>query len=198
MKDRPILLFDVMDTLVHEPFYCEVPAFFGMTLEELLVAKHPTAWIEFETGTLDEVGYLKRFFRDGRPVDGKALRAHMHASYRWIDGMPDLLEELRVAGRPMHALSNYPIWYELIDAKLGLSRWLAWTFVSCLTGVRKPDPRAYLGATEALGVTPADCLFVDDRTQNVEAARQAGMPALHFQGVPALRAEFVARGLLAG
>jgi HAD superfamily hydrolase (TIGR01509 family) len=194
----PILLLDVMDTLVHEPFFVELPAFFGMTLEELLAAKHPTAWIEFEEGRLTEPEYLARFFRDGREVDGAALRAHMSAAYRWLDGVPQLLAELHAAGRPMHALSNYPVWYELIEAKLGLSARVSWSFVSCRTGVRKPDPRAYLGAAEALGVAPADCLFVDDRATNVDGARAVGMPALRFTGAPALGAELVERGLLPG
>jgi hypothetical protein len=123
--DGPVLLLDVMGTLVHEPFFDELPAFFGMTLDELLAAKHPTAWIEFEHGRLSEAGYLARYFRDGRSVDGAALRAHMTAAYRWLDGVPELLAELHAAGRPMHALSNYPVWYELIEAKLSLSRWPA-------------------------------------------------------------------------
>ena len=45
---RPVLLFDVMDTLVYEPFHHEMPAFFGLSFDELMAAKHPTAWVEFE------------------------------------------------------------------------------------------------------------------------------------------------------
>ena len=51
----PILLFDIMDTLVRDPFYEDVPAFFGMSLKELIDCKHPTAWAEFEKGLIDEV-----------------------------------------------------------------------------------------------------------------------------------------------
>jgi hypothetical protein len=32
---QPAVFFDVMDTLVHNPFYQEIPAFFGMSLDEL-------------------------------------------------------------------------------------------------------------------------------------------------------------------
>jgi hypothetical protein len=39
---------------------------------------------------------------------------------------------------------------------------------------------------------------VDDREQNVEAARAVDMPALRFRDAPGLRSEFVARGLLRG
>lgn len=54
-RKLPVLLFDIMDTLVRDPFYQDVPAFFGMSLKELIDIKHPTAWIEFEKGLIDEV-----------------------------------------------------------------------------------------------------------------------------------------------
>lgn len=54
-RKLPILLFDIMDTLVRDPFYEDVPAFFGMSFKELIDCKHPTAWLEFEKGSIDEV-----------------------------------------------------------------------------------------------------------------------------------------------
>ncbi len=40
-----------------------------MTMKELLAAKHPTAWIEFECGQLTEEDLIKKFFADGRDFD---------------------------------------------------------------------------------------------------------------------------------
>lgn len=48
-------------------------------------------------------------------------------------------------------------------------------------GVEKPDPRAFEAAWTALGVRPADCLFVDDVAANVAAARAAGMRGHLFE-----------------
>ena len=63
---RPIhLLFDVMSTLVYDPFMVDLPAFLGMSFDELLASKHPTAWMEFERGEIDEATYLDKFFADG-------------------------------------------------------------------------------------------------------------------------------------
>ncbi|KAG2561785.1 hypothetical protein PVAP13_8KG097100 [Panicum virgatum] len=53
-RKLPVLLFDVMDTLVRDPFYHHIPAFFQMSMKELLESKHPTAWSEFEKGLIDE------------------------------------------------------------------------------------------------------------------------------------------------
>src|SRR5690606_39387774 len=67
------LLLDVMDTLVYDPFRREIPAFFGLTLPELLAQKHPTAWVRFEHGELDEEALFASFFADGRAFDGGAF-----------------------------------------------------------------------------------------------------------------------------
>lgn len=48
-------------------------------------------------------------------------------------------------------------------------------------GVRKPDPRAFEITCARLGVHPADCLFVDDNNDNIEAAHAAGMQAHLFE-----------------
>jgi len=194
--DRPVLLLDVMGTLVHEPFYEEIPRHFGVTLDALLEQLHPTAWIEFEEGRLDEEEYLRRWFRDGRAVDAEALHACLRASYRWLEGMQPLVAALAARGHPMHALSNYSVWYRLIEEELALSRYLSWSFVSCETGVRKPDPRAFAGACEALGVPPARCVLVDDREVNVEAARRVGLQAVHATDADAVRAALVERRLI--
>lgn len=195
-SSRPVLLLDVMDTLVHEPFFAEMPGFFGLSLEELLVQKHPTAWIDFELGQLGEEEFLTRFFRDGRAFDHAAFRRMLEASYRWLPGMETLVRRLAAAGHSLHALSNYPAWYLRIEERLGLSRYLAWSFVSCRTGVRKPDPRAFRGAAQALGRAPGECLLIDDRGPNCEAARAVGMQAVHFTGAEELGRELARRGLL--
>lgn len=186
-----------MDTLVHEPFHLEMPAFFGLSLPELVEAKHPTAWVEFELGELSEEQFLARFFSDGRGFDRAAFVDVVRAAYRWLPGMEALLGALSARGLAIHALSNYPCWYRMIEERLALSRYLAWSFVSCETGVRKPDPRAYLGAAAHLGVAPGECLLIDDREGNCAAARALGMEAVRFTSAAGLAEALAERGVLA-
>lgn len=49
-----------------------------------------------------------------------------------------------------------------------------------VTGVLKPDPRAYAIAVEALGHAAGDIVFVDDMPWNITGARKAGMIALEL------------------
>lgn len=192
---KPVLLLDVMDTIVRDP-YREIPGFFGIEFAELWPLLNRRAWPDFETATIDEATFLRTFFRDGREYDHAGFLAMIQAGYRYVTGMEELLGELHGAGVAMHALSNYPVWFERIEEKLALSRFLPWTFVSWKTGVRKPDPKAFTGAVAALGRATTACLFVDDRESNCQAARDAGLPALRFEGAAQLRAELAARGIL--
>ena len=191
-----VLLFDVMGTLVRDPFFEELPAFFGLDMERFVQEKHPTAWIEFEQGRLDARGYATRMFRDRRAVDMDALERHVRHGYAYLDGIEALLGDLAARGVEMHALSNYPVWYRMIDEKLGLGRFVQWSFVSCLTGHRKPDPEAYTHALDVLGRRPGECLFVDDRPGNCEGAAAVGIPSLLFTDAARLRRELEQRGVL--
>ena len=148
---RPLILFDVMGTLVYNPFFREIPAFFGLTYDELLRRKIRHSWIEFETGAISEAEYFARLFADGSRFDEDAFRSCVADAYCWLDGMQTCLSELCGAGNEVHTLSNYPVWYRTIEEKLQLSRYLQWTFVSCHTRVRKPQPQAFLGAAQKLG-----------------------------------------------
>jgi putative hydrolase of the HAD superfamily len=46
---------------------------------------------------------------------------------------------------------------------------------SRVLGVRKPDPRFYELACEALDVEPHECVFLDDLGVNLKPARALGM-----------------------
>lgn len=191
------ILWDIMDTVVRDPFFTHMPGYFGQTFEELVRRLQPGAWVEFELGRLSEEEFFARFFKDRSPIDGPGLKRCMAGGYRWIEGIPELLAELHGRSVAMHALSNYPEWYQLVEERLALSRYLSLSFISCRTGLRKPAPEAFLFACESLGLPPEQCLLIDDRLQNCDAARKVGLSALHFDGdVAQLRQSLTREGIL--
>ncbi|GAA1320746.1 hypothetical protein GCM10009647_053390 [Streptomyces sanglieri] len=54
-------------------------------------------------------------------------------------------------------------------------------------GIAKPDPRVCLIAAERVGASVHRCLFIDDTTANVIAAREVGMTALHYRQIEDLQ-----------
>ena len=103
----------------------------------------------------------------------------MSSHYRLFGGMqPDhaMLDGVRTARRAgvrTGMLSNswgadrYP--HELLGELFD-----AWV-ISGEVGLRKPDPAIYSLAAERLGLTPHDCVLVDDLPGNLKPARAMGM-----------------------
>lgn len=69
---------------------------------------------------------------------------------------------------------------------------LVWSYQLHLA---KPDPAIFRYALGKLNVAPAETLFIDDRTDNVDAARALGIQSLVFSGIEQLRADLVAHDL---
>lgn len=55
-------------------------------------------------------------------------------------------------------------------------------FVSHLTGKIKPDDEAFQNVFDTLGCKPAETLFLDDSSLNVEAAKKLGINAFQVKG----------------
>jgi putative hydrolase of the HAD superfamily len=69
---------------------------------------------------------------------------------------------------------------------------------SCELGIAKPDPAIYIHTCEKLDVSPAEALFIDDKIENVAAARELGIHAIQFSSIHQLRQELVNSALFKG
>ncbi|MGW1916303.1 HAD family hydrolase [Streptomyces sp. NPDC002076] len=124
----------------------------------------------------------------GRQVDD--LIAADLASWSEIDQESvDFLAELAGRGLRLGLLSNIP--EELAVHYEATHEWLGYFSVvglSCRIGSAKPEPAAYEWCSRELGLPAEEILFVDDRSDNVLAAREVGMRGHVFTGVGALAA----------
>lgn len=94
-----------------------------------------------------------------------------------VPGVREVLELLRQRGLRIGVLSNtLPNVAATLQA-VGIDDLVDVALSTCVLGVHKPEPRAFLLAAEALGVKPEAVVFVDDRIENIEAARRVGMHA---------------------
>jgi 2-haloacid dehalogenase len=113
-----------------------------------------------------------------------------------IPGSVALLRELHAAGVRLFALTNwsaelFPVALERFEF-LGLFEDIV---VSGVEKLAKPDERIFELLAERTGVALADCVFVDDKAENIAAARAAGLDGVLFTGGEPLRTELRSRGL---
>ena len=60
----------------------------------------------------------------------------------------------------------------------------------------KPDPQFFVLGLRKLGVQADECVFIDDRHDNVAAASSLGITGLHFTSAARLEADLTELGLL--
>jgi putative hydrolase of the HAD superfamily len=117
--------------------------------------------------------------RLARPADTALLEKLRLAdidSWSRVDRrMAAFAQSLRARAK-VAVLSNIPA--DHAEAFLAAQPWmrnLDYLAFSGLIKAAKPDPAAYQHCVTALNAAPADFLFVDDREENVRAARAVGM-----------------------
>ncbi len=98
-----------------------------------------------------------------------------------VSGAMDFCAYVKSRGFGIYVLSNASDkFYEYFPNFAPLS-YFDGILVSADEGVTKPDIRIYRIFLERFGLRPEECLFIDDREDNVEGARAAGMRACVFR-----------------
>ncbi len=96
------------------------------------------------------------------------------ALFEVFDDVEPTLAALRAQGVRMAVVSdNWATLPDLYEA-LGLAAHFDAFVVSEVLGCTKPDPRMYRAGSDALGLEPGECLFVDDDPELVRAAVALG------------------------
>ncbi|MDV6374026.1 HAD family hydrolase [Deinococcus arenicola] len=128
-------------------------------------------WEKYGLELMDRLGL--------RPADAGAFMA-AYPYERFMKPVPharEVLGELRARGLKVGVLSNtLPSIDRTLEA-VGLHDLVDVAVATCTVGIHKPDAGAFLHAVQALGVRPEEVLFVDDKQENVDAARALGMTA---------------------
>lgn len=210
MPETPFLVFDLGGVLIDvapaEETIAALAAESGTPMERLreplreAFTGRPYSLAEqFQAGELDEPGFFAQL--DGlleRPLGAERLRGHLEHMLRApMPGTPVLLEEL--AGRyRLACLSNTnPVHWRYLLERFDFMQWLAPRMASHELELVKPDPQIFRAAEAQLGAAAADCLLIDDRPNNVEAAQAAGWMALQFTDAVVLRADLAGLGVAA-
>ena len=126
-----------------------------------------------------------------------AYRTHFERSLVGeIGSTVDVLRDLHAAGVRVFALTNwsdelFPVALERFGF-LGLFEDIV---VSGAEALAKPDPRIFDVLAKRTGLPLESCVFVDDKADNVSAARAAGLDGILFRPDGSLRAELRQRGL---
>ncbi|MEM0946409.1 MAG: HAD family phosphatase [Pseudomonadota bacterium] len=115
-----------------------------------------------------------------------------------VPGTWEIVDRLIAHGVPLHGITNWSAetWPEGLKVHPRLDEIFGTLVVSGRERISKPEKGIFDLLCARAGVTPSDCVFIDDGPHNVDGARAAGMDAIHFTGAATLEQELSDRGLL--
>jgi putative hydrolase of the HAD superfamily len=150
---------------------------------------------ELDRGTLSVVGYWERIANDLGVHWGAAdIQSLWAADFRsWISVEPgtiELLDQLHAGGTRVALLSNAGFDFAGPFRFSPMARYFERVFISAELDELKPEAQIYLHVMGELGISPAQMVFIDNKSVNTDAAAALGITVHHFVGVDDL-AEFL-------
>jgi putative hydrolase of the HAD superfamily len=77
----------------------------------------------------------------------------------------------------------------------GLRKYFSVFFSSCYLGVSKPHQQIYQLALDLSQLQPEECVFIDDRSLNLEGARRMGLHTIQFLNAAQMESDLKILGL---
>lgn len=113
-----------------------------------------------------------------------------------VEGMYDLVKELKELGYGIYLLSNASIRQHEYWPRIPASRFFDGKLISADHHVIKPQPEIYRLCLEKFGLQAEECFFIDDAPANIEGALYCGIPGAVFHGdAGLLRSQLRAAGI---
>jgi putative hydrolase of the HAD superfamily len=148
-------------------------------------------WHLLEKGIIDFAAYFERITEKaptvlGKPIDLDAYGRFMRSSSPGVHWMVvHKIRELQARGLRLGLLTNnIKEFGEHWRSTFPIDELFEYVVDSSHVGMRKPDREIYALACERMKMEPHEAVFVDDNRQNVAAAIEFGMEAVHFGDDP--------------
>ena len=143
---------------------------------------------EWEMGDKGEIRDRDRFDLVKERVPERFHKALRDCADKWdicmmpLPGAREFCEYVRSHGYKIFVLSNASDLFYTYFPKFLPLEFFNGVFVSSDYLMLKPDVKIYETFLNKYGLDPKECLFVDDRKENVEGAEKAGMNGFCFKG----------------
>lgn len=153
----------------------------------------------YDRGQIDCLSFYEEFCqRTSTRADYARLRRAVAEIFSVNESMLPMVRALHQQRVQLGILSNTcpPHWEYVSDGRYPfLNECFEQYALSYELRAAKPDAEIYARAAELAGVAPEKIFFVDDRSENITGAREAGYDAVLFTGARQFRDDVLSRGL---
>ena len=98
-----------------------------------------------------------------------------------VEGMLELLQALKAKGYRLYLLSNAAARQPIYWARAEASKLMDGALISAEVKLLKPDPQIYKALLKKYQLKASECVFIDDRLENVQAAFALGFAGIQMK-----------------
>ncbi len=161
--------------------------------QEIIAELKKAEFKDFLHGKISESQYWTSVIkRAGWKTDADSLKEAIRKHMKPVEGMMDLIKNLRNKKYNLFILSGNTLeWTRYLDEKYDYKRYFSGEIYSFQTGYNKPDMRIYRDILKKTGLTPEECLFIDDKPEFLEPAKNLGMKTILFKNPEQLKKDLL-------
>lgn len=195
------IIFDVGKVLVKYEWEKYLDSFGFSTEKRDKIAKavfQSKTWDERDRGSESEEYYIEQMIKDA-PQYADDIREVMRRSGETIEMMDyseTWIRYLKDKGYHIYILSNYSTYMlEKTQSELAFLKYVDGAVFSCDVKQIKPEADIYRTLLNRYHLEPEKSVFLDDRAENCEGARNEGIHAIQFESFKQAAAELEKLGV---
>ena len=155
-------------------------------------------WNEADRGVLSPEEILEEFHKKSPELREEIdlFWNHVELSLRQFSYTKDWIRSMKEQGFHVYILSNYGDWtyQKTKEEALDFLALVDGAILSYAVKQIKPDADIYQTLLSRFGLTAEECVFIDDRLENVEGAKREGIHGIHFRTIEQVQKELEAYG----
>lgn len=140
-------------------------------------------WNELDRSALSDEEMLAKFIANAPANEGeiRKLWDNIGLAIYQYDYAKSWIQRMRQNGYRVYILSNYARWtYEKTQEALSFLEDVDGALFSFQVQQIKPEPEIYQSLLKRFKLKPAECIFIDDRPENIDAALAQGICGVRF------------------
>ena len=148
-------------------------------------------WNQYDQGLFTKEGMIDQ----GQQVHPEYKDEIVQMMNRWVEYVVEVESSIQVLEKykghfSLYVLSNVPEdYYQYVIENLSIFKYMDGGIYSYQEKIIKPDTRIYRRLLEKYNLQADECLFIDDKLENIEKANELGFYTIHLKELSELENE---------
>lgn len=149
-------------------------------------------WIEKDRGTISDKEYLNALITENPNYTDKIKIVYNNwlTMVKPIKETVDFYMDLKNKGYKIYLLSNFSTSYDKVESENKFLQIADGKIISYRFKTIKPEKKIYELLLSTYNLIPQECVFIDDREENIIAANKLGIKGIQFKDIKTTSNQF--------